>query len=74
MKKYIIYSFVSLVVFSSCSTIAKSINSSNNEIKAYESGVVMRPLLADLQVGNLRKSVELVFFSLPFSVLAMYSS
>lgn len=60
MRKYIIYSLVSLLFFGSCSTLTKTTNSSNNEIKAFESGLVMRPLLADLEVENTRKSVEYI--------------
>ncbi len=60
MKKYVINCIVCLFVFGSCSTITKSINSSNNDIKPYESGLVMRPLLADLEVDNVRKSVEYI--------------
>jgi len=59
MKKIYFY-LVGLTVLASCSTVTKITNSDTNQIAAHESGIVMRPLLADLDVSQNRKSIEYI--------------
>jgi hypothetical protein len=59
MKKIYFY-LVGLTVLASCSTVTKVTNSNTNEMQTHESGVVMRPLLADVTVSESRKSVEYI--------------
>ncbi len=59
MKKLIYTLGISSMLFS-CSTITKVTNSNTNTMNTHESGVVMRPLLADVEVSQDRKSIEYI--------------
>ena len=59
MKKLIYTLGISSILFS-CSTITKVTNSNSNTMNTHESGVVMRPLLADVEVSQDRKSIEYI--------------
>lgn len=59
MKK-LIFSTVTAALLYSCSTVTKITNSNTNEMATHESGIVMRPLLADLEVSQERKSIEYI--------------
>lgn len=59
MKKLIYTLGISSILFS-CSTITKVTNSNTNTMNTSESGVVMRPLLADVEVSQDRKSIEYI--------------
>jgi hypothetical protein len=58
MKKIQILGAVGVAVFlGSCASTTQITHTDTNEIKFYESGVVTRPLLADVEVGQSRESV-----------------
>ena len=59
MKK-LLFSILTIPLFFSCSTVTKITNSDTNQMAAHESGIVMRPLLADLDVSQSRKSIEYI--------------
>lgn len=59
MKK-LLFSILTIPLFFSCSTVTKITNSDTNQMAAHESGIVMRPLLADLDVTQSRKSIEYI--------------
>ena len=59
MKKIFFTLGISSILFS-CSTITKVTNSNTNTMNTHESGVVMRPLLADVEVSQDRKSIEYI--------------
>ena len=59
MKKRYVY-LLGLSILTSCSTVTKVTNSNANEMNTYESGVVMRPLLADVTVSDSRKSIDYI--------------
>ncbi len=59
MKK-LIYTIGISSILLSCSTITKVTNSNTNTMNTHESGVVMRPLLADVEVSQDRKSIEYI--------------
>jgi hypothetical protein len=62
MKKILLSALIAAFLYS-CSTVTKITNSNINEMATHESGIVMRPLLADLEVSQERKSIE---YSVPY--------
>ena len=59
MKKIYLLLGITSVLFS-CSTVTKVTNSNTNRMETHESGIVMRPLLADVEVSQKRKSIEYI--------------
>jgi len=59
MKKLYLFLITSSIL-ASCATITKVTNSNTNTMDTHESGIVMRPLLADVEVSQQRKSIEYV--------------
>lgn len=59
MKKLYLL-LISSSILASCATITKVTNSNTNIMETHESGIVMRPMLADVEVSQERKSIEYI--------------
>ena len=60
MKKYLLYFFTG-VILTSCSTsnlIEKTTNSHDNQVNVNQTKLILRPLMADLTIENVRKEIS----------------